>query len=112
LNHYHTFEADKIYQDNIDHFQKIDSGWLEGEVKLDEKGLSEITYQHILDAIQELEQPFTIQELAKCSQFSHVSVRKYIAYMEEKGLLTSQQIYTKVGRPYKVYKLIKKNLGL
>ncbi len=28
--------------------------------------------------------------------------------MEEKGLLTSQQIYTKVGRPYKVYKLIKK----
>ncbi|HGD5551001.1 TPA: two-component system response regulator, partial [Streptococcus agalactiae] len=24
------------------------------------------------------------------------------------GLLTSQQIYTKVGRPYKVYKLIKK----
>ncbi|HGD6226260.1 TPA: two-component system response regulator, partial [Streptococcus agalactiae] len=30
------------------------------------------------------------------------------AYMEEKGLLTSQQIYTKVGRPYKVYKLIKK----
>ncbi|VGV34596.1 Chemotaxis response regulator protein-glutamate methylesterase [Streptococcus pyogenes] len=49
------------------------------------------------------DQPFTIQELASACHLSHVSVRKYIAYLEENKQLNSQQIFTKVGRPYRVY---------
>ncbi|WP_438837437.1 response regulator [Streptococcus pluranimalium] len=72
-------------------------------VTLDEKGLSQATYQHILDTINSFEKAFTIQELTDKSKLSHVSIRKYINFMEENGLLTSQQIYTKIGRPYKKY---------
>ncbi|MTC89356.1 response regulator [Streptococcus uberis] len=70
-----------------------------------EKGLSQDTYQLIIEAIQRLSKPFTIQDLTEETCLSHVSVRKYIAYMEENNQLVSEQIYTKVGRPYKVYQI-------
>ena len=68
-----------------------------------EKGLVMDTLIRIKETISHLPQPFTIQELAEKSGFSHVSVRKYIVYLEEQHELTSQVIYTKIGRPYKIY---------
>lgn len=68
-----------------------------------EKGLSESTFRWVMENIRTFEKPFTIQELATSCHLSHVSVRKYIAYLEENKQLNSQQIFTKVGRPYRVY---------
>ncbi|CEN28365.1 MULTISPECIES: response regulator [Pseudolactococcus] len=68
-----------------------------------DKGLVMDTLSRIKETINRLPQPFTIQELAEKSGFSHVSVRKYIVYLEEQHELTSQVIYTKIGRPYKIY---------
>ena len=68
-----------------------------------DKGLVMDTLIRIKETISHLPQPFTIQELAEKSGFSHVSVRKYIVYLEEQHELTSQVIYTKIGRPYKIY---------
>lgn len=56
-----------------------------------------------LGIIDYLIKPFTIQELATSCHLSHVSVRKYIAYLEENNQIDNQQIFTKVGRPYRVY---------
>lgn len=64
-----------------------------------EKGL----FRWVMENIRTFEKPFTIQELATSCHLSHVSVRKYIAYLEENKQLNSQQIFTKVGRPYRVY---------
>ena len=68
-----------------------------------DKGLTPETLERIQKVIPSLKIPFTIQELANAAKLSHVSVRKYIAYLEEHRQLESQIIYTKVGRPYKVY---------
>ena len=67
------------------------------------KGLSIETLDHVKATIQGIHQPFTIQELADKSELSHVSIRKYIAYLEENQYVRNEVIYTKVGRPYKAY---------
>ena len=41
--------------------------------------------------------------LADRCQISHVTIRKYISYLEERHYLKSHTVYTKVGRPYKVF---------
>ncbi|MGT2957590.1 two-component system response regulator [Streptococcus bovimastitidis] len=69
-----------------------------------DKGLSQATYQLITESIAKLPNPFTIQDVSEISSLSHVSVRKYIAYLEENKQLVSELIYTKVGRPYRVYR--------
>ncbi|AEF25086.1 response regulator [Streptococcus parauberis] len=71
-----------------------------------EKGLSESTYNLVLSTISTLNREFTIQELTDATNQSHVSVRKYVAFMEENEIIEAKQIYTKVGRPYKIYQRI------
>lgn len=71
-----------------------------------EKGLSESTYNLVLSTISTLNREFTIQELTDATNLSHVSVRKYVAFMEENEIIEAKQIYTKVGRPYKIYQRI------
>ncbi len=68
-----------------------------------EKGLTPETLALVIETIQTLSQPFTIQELTQGTQLSHVSVRKYVTHLEKKEQLSSQNIYLKVGRPYKAY---------
>ena len=72
-----------------------------------DKGLSNDTLTHIYNVIDTIPQPFTIQELAELCGLSHVSVRKYVHYLEELGQLKSETIYTKVGRPYKAFRYLK-----
>lgn len=71
-----------------------------------EKGLSESTYNLVLSTISTLNREFTIQELTDATNLSHVSVRKYVAFMEENEIIEAKQIYTKVGRTYKIYQRI------
>lgn len=68
-----------------------------------EKGLTQETLALVKQTIQQLDQPFTIQELTNATKLSHVSVRKYVANLEKTNQLSSDNIYLKVGRPYKVY---------
>lgn len=71
-----------------------------------EKGLTQETLQLVYQASQTLGQPFTIQALAAASGLSHVSVRKYVLFLEQRQLLTSEKVHVKVGRPYQVYHLL------
>lgn len=74
-----------------------------------EKGLTQETLTLVIETIQTLEQPFTIQELTQATKLSHVSIRKYVSHLEKRQQLTSQNIYLKVGRPYKTYIWNEKN---
>lgn len=47
-----------------------------------EKGLTQATLQLLLK-IDEFTDYFTIQELSEASQLSHVSVRKYVLFLEK-----------------------------
>lgn len=95
-----------LMQATIDQLVKRDSQDIKSKsIKTDslDKGLVMDTLYRIKETIEALPQPFTIQELADKSDFSHVSVRKYIGYLEEQGEVNSRVIYTKIGRPYKIY---------
>lgn len=70
-----------------------------------DKGLSQETMSRIKEVIITFSEPFTIQDLSEASGLSHVSIRKYILYLEEHNYVTGQTIYTKVGRPYKIFRL-------
>ena len=70
-----------------------------------EKGLSKDTLIQILNHLTNRQASFTIQELATELSLSHVSIRKYIQFLEQHQILTSETIYLKVGRPYQRYHL-------
>ncbi|MGO3779717.1 MAG: response regulator [Enterococcus viikkiensis] len=100
-----TLKQANLPQEQIDQLlKKPPATSLDSSVKL-EKGLSPETLERIKNTAAALKSNFTIQELAEASNLSHVSVRKYIQHLEEQQLLTSEVIYTKVGRPYKVYSM-------
>lgn len=92
-----------VNQDQID--QILGALSSESLIFQEEKGINRQTLQLIIDATQTFAQPFTIQELSEAVDLSHVSVRKYIAFLEKNDYLESESVYLKVGRPYKVYKL-------
>ncbi|CAM4239473.1 two-component system response regulator [Streptococcus penaeicida] len=108
LDHQKQLNQSIINQDDIDALKKLNSSihfeTTNKEKQFLDKGLSQATYQLIIDSISKLPNPFTIQDVTEISSLSHVSVRKYIAYLEENKQLVSEQIYTKVGRPYRVYR--------
>ncbi|MEC4578139.1 response regulator [Streptococcus dysgalactiae] len=93
----------KLEQAQIDQLKCLTNKKDTKNKQLLEKGLSESTFRWVMENIRTFEKPFTIQELAKSCHLSHVSVRKYIAYLEENNQIDSQQIFTKIGRPYRVY---------
>lgn len=70
-----------------------------------EKGLSKDTLIHILNHLKKRQKYFAIQELSDELSLSHVSIRKYIQFLEQHQILTSEIIYLKVGRPYQRYHL-------
>lgn len=96
-------DAAEVSQETIDSLFKKTPSVNSEEL---EKGLSVDTLAHILKVIREISQPFTIQELADQCGLSHVSVRKYISHLEQAEQLKAETIYTKVGRPYKAFRLL------
>ncbi|WP_332698474.1 response regulator [Halalkalibacter lacteus] len=73
------------------------------------KGLTTNTLQIIVNAILEKEEePFSTDEIAERVQISRVSVRKYIKYLKEIGVLGERMTYGAIGRP--VYLYVNKDL--
>ena len=70
-----------------------------------EKGLTQSTLHLLMEKINQLPPQFTVQELSEISQLSHVSVRKYLLFLEKTGILSSESVYLKVGRPYQLYQI-------
>ncbi len=72
-----------------------------------EKGMSEKTYTAILKAIKAMDAPTTAEELGDKLGISRVSVRRYLEFMEAKGILEMKPIYGKKGRPQHLFKYVK-----
>lgn len=70
-----------------------------------EKGLTEATLSLVYQTIKSLKKNFTILEISEKVGLSHVSVRKYIQFLEAQHVLKSETIYRKIGRPYQVFHL-------
>jgi len=94
----------QINQSDIDKFYWPDKGATTNSNSDLEKGLTEETLDLIISSIEEFDEPFTINDLTEKISLSHVSVRKYVHYLEDQGYLTAKQKYGTVGRPTLHYK--------
>ena len=72
-----------------------------------EKGMSEKTYIAILNAIKAMDASVTAEDLGDKRGISRVSVRRYLEFMESRGILEMKPIYGKKGRPQHLFKYVK-----
>ncbi|SDZ51462.1 two-component system, CitB family, response regulator MalR [Evansella caseinilytica] len=68
------------------------------------KGLSQCTLKTIVAIIEQYKDaPFSTEEIAERSNISRVSVRKYLKFMSDIGVLGERMTYGPVGRPTYLY---------
>lgn len=108
LNQHEALKVENLKQADIDQIflseisNVSDSKPKNQIVELD-KGLSHESLEIIKQSINSFDDTFTVQELTDYCGLSHVSVRKYLNYLKEHHYIDDKSIYTKVGRPYKVF---------
>ncbi|WNS46590.1 response regulator [Paenibacillus sp. MMS20-IR301] len=70
------------------------------------KGLTEGTLESIWSIIKQLQSPvFSTEEISSQAPISRISVRKYLAFLTEAGVLEMELSYGAVGRPVYMYKV-------
>ncbi|OJG23717.1 hypothetical protein RR47_GL000432 [Enterococcus columbae DSM 7374 = ATCC 51263] len=103
-----VFQQQQVDQAKIDQLLQVEQVNEEPTLAL-EKGLTKTTLATIIQQILLCQDGFTIQDLVEATQLSHVSIRKYILFLEQQHLLKSEMVYLKIGRPYLKYTLIEPN---
>lgn len=69
------------------------------------KGITKETCRNILAVMVEHEDWLSAADLSSYAKISHVSLRKYLRFFEEKKLLEKNVMYHSFGRPLQQYKL-------
>ncbi|WP_319559610.1 response regulator [Marispirochaeta sp.] len=67
------------------------------------KGITQYTLDRIVEAVDSLNPSFSIEDVISRVSFSKITVRRYLEYLHEKGLISKSFEYQKVGRPLVVY---------
>ena len=96
--------SDQLDQDQLDTYLELQPHGA-ATLQLD-KGLSKATLQMVQTAITGLPPAFTVAQVTAATSLSHVSVRKYLNFLEDHHFLKSDTIYRKTGRPFKTYQLV------
>ncbi|MGL4389546.1 MAG: response regulator [Carnobacterium maltaromaticum] len=91
--------------DSLHHSDPLSISEIEMENKL-EKGLTQTTLGLIVSLIQQQKAGFTVSDITQATELSHVSVRKYLHYLESTQQIEMRLEYGTVGRPTSVYYLI------
>ena len=91
--------------DSLHHSDPLSISEIEMENKL-EKGLTQTTLDLIVSLIQQQKAGFTVSDITQATELSHVSVRKYLHYLESTQQIEMRLEYGTVGRPASVYYLI------
>nr|WP_315526856.1 response regulator [Carnobacterium maltaromaticum] len=91
--------------DSLHHSDPLSISEIEMENKL-EKGLTQTTLDLIVSLIKQQKAGFTVSDITQATELSHVSVRKYLHYLESTQQIEMRLEYGTVGRPTSVYYLI------
>ncbi|GAK07760.1 response regulator [Geomicrobium sp. JCM 19038] len=82
---------------------------LEGHLPRDlPKGITKETAIRVLHAFNDCTSWLTTAQLSEQTQISHVSLRKYLRFFSETGLLSKEVMYQASGRPLQQYQLTSK----
>ncbi|MEK4566605.1 response regulator [Alkalihalobacillus sp. FSL R5-0424] len=101
-------KAEALKQDEVDQLFLNRSNELAGEQEELPKGITKATYKKIFQEINRLSGWFSTAELSEASAISRVSLRKYLRYLEEQGMVESRVSYEGTGRPLNQFKLSQK----
>ncbi|PLS35167.1 response regulator [Carnobacterium maltaromaticum] len=91
--------------DSLHHSDPLSISEIEMENKL-EKGLTQTTLDLIVSLIKQQKAGFTVSDITQATELSHVSVRKYLHYLESTQQIEMRLEYGTVGRPTSVYYLL------
>ncbi|KGK88670.1 signal protein [Desulfosporosinus sp. HMP52] len=80
---------------------KSDIAWSIKEEELP-KGLNETTLEQIIEFLQANRRPLSSEEVAEGVKLTRVTVRRYLEFLEDRGLLISKLKYG-IGRPVKLF---------
>jgi len=67
------------------------------------KGLNKATLGYIVQFLQATNRPLSVEEVAEGVNLTRVTVRHYLEFLEQRGVLKSEQKYGTVGRPVKLF---------
>ena len=71
------------------------------------KGISQITLNSIIELIEKYDEEFTVDELLKHINMSRVSLRNYLRFLQQEGIVSSKILRGTVGRPQYIYKIVR-----
>ncbi len=87
----------------------LDKNFLSSKVALHDhlpKGVDSQTLKTVREAIITHGKEFTMNDIVPIVGLSRISLKKYVDYLEETGLLKSTLFYPAVGRPSKKYSVL------
>ena len=82
----------------------FESPWCSGEGL--PKGLNKVTLGHIVQFLQATRRPLSAEEVAEGVKLTRVTVRHYLEFLEQRGVLKSDLKYGTGGRPVKLFILL------
>ncbi|AFM39370.1 response regulator of citrate/malate metabolism [Desulfosporosinus acidiphilus SJ4] len=89
-----SFRTDPLYG--------LDTPWGSGENGLP-KGLNKATLNQIVHYLEANHRPISTEEVAEGVKLTRVTVRRYLEFLEQQGVLKSEQKCGTVGRPVKIF---------
>jgi two-component system, CitB family, response regulator DctR len=108
LENYHSFrqalnEKESLTQKELDALlQTTEPQTFEPSSKLP-KGLNEVTLQKIARYLRKQTEPVSAEEVAEGVGIARVTARRYLEYLEKKGVVTLDVQYGGIGRPVNRY---------
>lgn len=94
-------ESAVLNQSEIDHRILAKSNLSTRELP---KGLDSDTLSLVLEHIKQCPEAFTTEEMAGHVGISRVSMRKYLDFLKDTGVLERKLVYRSVGRPVSMYR--------
>lgn len=67
------------------------------------KGLNQLTLKQIISFLRETYEPVSAENVAEGVSLTRVTVRRYLEFLEQCGILTTELKYGPVGRPVKLF---------
>ncbi|MBW4085213.1 response regulator [Paenibacillus sp. S150] len=102
-----------LSQEQLDKLLRLSPGTEEDKGGALPKGLTEGTLESIWSTIQKLERPlFSTEDITAGAPISRISVRKYLAFLTEAGVLEMEISYGAVGRPVYMYTVAAEGQGI
>ena len=82
---------------------RMETPWCSGEEEGLPKGLNKATLGQITHFLQENRRPLSAEEVAEGVKLTRVTARRYLGFIEQRGVLKSELKYGTVGRPVKLF---------